>query len=254
MTSQTFTEEEFWKAFPCDIRQARGRILVQSPFVASRRIKLLAKEMCALIGKGITICVFVQEPRNWLSDRDGLDPQVLYNLQEFGLAVQMLRSWGIHVNLRKDIHAKLAVVDDEILWEGSLNILSHANSKEHMRRWKSEAETRAAVTKHALSTCAECEANYRRYGVAVRRLQRFAEVGPLLATQRARKQLSQRALAKISGVPHNRISQIEAGRNMKLDTLVRIMDALGLKILVVPELFTASVMRFLRQLEASGSP
>jgi len=44
---------------------------------------------------------------------------------ELGMDVVLLR--GCH-------HRKLAIIDRKIIWEGSLNILSYANSREIMRR------------------------------------------------------------------------------------------------------------------------
>ena len=210
--------------------------------------------MRRLIDRGITVCVFVQEPRNWLCDEERLDPQAAYSLREFGLAIRTLESWGIHVNLRKAIHIKFAVIDEAILWEGSLNILSHANTKEHMRRWDSESETRAAVDKHSLASCSKCEENQGRYGADVEPPEGFVTLGKLLANRRAGQQLSQRALARSCGLRHSRISQIEAGRNITLNSLFQIMHALGLRILVVPELYVPSASRFLRQMDERESP
>ena len=36
------------------------------------------------------------------------------------------------------MHHKIAIIDDSIAWEGSLNILSHWGSGEHMRRFGDE--------------------------------------------------------------------------------------------------------------------
>jgi len=42
---------------------------------------------------------------------------------------------GINIILlRGSLHRKIAIVDRSILWEGSLNMLSHYNSQEIMRR------------------------------------------------------------------------------------------------------------------------
>ncbi|MDE2026629.1 MAG: hypothetical protein KGJ07_09155, partial [Patescibacteria group bacterium] len=50
---------------------------------------------------------------------------------------------GIQVLLcRGNHHRKLAILDRKILWEGSLNILSQANSREIMRRIDSEMITK----------------------------------------------------------------------------------------------------------------
>lgn len=49
-------------------------------------------------------------------------------------SVQDMQSIGIRVFYTVKHHRKIAIIDDEILWEGSLNILSQSDSCELMRR------------------------------------------------------------------------------------------------------------------------
>lgn len=49
-------------------------------------------------------------------------------------ALQRLRSQGIAVDLRAKMHEKIAILDGEVLWHGSLNVLSHRNTTESMLR------------------------------------------------------------------------------------------------------------------------
>jgi phosphatidylserine/phosphatidylglycerophosphate/cardiolipin synthase-like enzyme len=50
-------------------------------------------------------------------------------------AAKLLKSHGVKVCFYHDMrHRKLAIIDDNILWEGSLNILSQSSSREVMRR------------------------------------------------------------------------------------------------------------------------
>ncbi len=49
----------------------------------------------------------------------------------------ILDTWegmGVDIVYREGIHHKAAVIDRAIAWEGSLNILQHWKSKEHMTR------------------------------------------------------------------------------------------------------------------------
>lgn len=51
------------------------------------------------------------------------------------LGIQWFENMGIQVLLENGgHHRKLAIIDCKILWEGSLNILSHNNTREIMRR------------------------------------------------------------------------------------------------------------------------
>ena len=56
--------------------------------------------------------------------------------------IRKLESMGIQVIISTDnSHRKLAILDQNILWEGSLNILSQTNSREYMRRIQSKIHT-----------------------------------------------------------------------------------------------------------------
>lgn len=49
-----------------------------------------------------------------------------------------MQDLGIEVLVTGGHHRKLAIIDDNVLWEGSLNILSQNDSCEVMRRIKSD--------------------------------------------------------------------------------------------------------------------
>ena len=61
------------------------------------------------------------------------------------LAVYKMQRLGITVLYTVKHHRKLAIIDNEILWEGSLNILSQSDSCEVMRRIESEELARQMV-------------------------------------------------------------------------------------------------------------
>ena len=65
--------------------------------------------------------------------------------QEATNAIQAMQEMDILVLYTGKLHRKIAVIDDEILWEGSLNILSQNDSCEIMRRIKSEELVRQTV-------------------------------------------------------------------------------------------------------------
>jgi len=49
-------------------------------------------------------------------------------------AVMAMQALGVRVFYTVKLHRKIAIIDDDILWEGSLNILSQNDSYELMRR------------------------------------------------------------------------------------------------------------------------
>jgi hypothetical protein len=52
--------------------------------------------------------------------------------------IDQLKAIGVKVMERYKIHNKTAIIDNDILWDGSLNILSHRDTGEHMWRFKGQ--------------------------------------------------------------------------------------------------------------------
>ena len=52
------------------------------------------------------------------------------------IVIDRLRSIGVNVIERQSMHQKVAIIDNATAWEGSLNILSHKDTEEHMRRFE----------------------------------------------------------------------------------------------------------------------
>ena len=62
-----------------------------------------------------------------------------------------------------------------------------------------------------------------------------AELGALLANARSQQSLTQPVLSKLTGIQQSEISRIESGvGNPTAATLLRLADALGLKLTLVP--------------------
>jgi hypothetical protein len=77
-------------------------------------------------GRGIDIRVHTR-PRN---------QQTGEMANQADIVIDQLRSIGVNVVERGKMHQKVAIIDDTIAWEGSLNILSHKDTEEHMRRFE----------------------------------------------------------------------------------------------------------------------
>jgi phosphatidylserine/phosphatidylglycerophosphate/cardiolipin synthase-like enzyme len=132
VTSDLFDEKTFYIQFVSDIQNCRSEVIIESPFITSSRMKILLPIFARLINKGIKIYIITRNPREhngkyvFESDRE------IQRLENSG--IQVLLCDGNH-------HRKLAVIDREILWEGSLNILSQTKSREVMRRINSKQIT-----------------------------------------------------------------------------------------------------------------
>lgn len=123
-TSRLFDTETFYKVFIRDLVHANHSIYIESPFITTKRMDMLLPIFTSARYRGVRVTVNTRAP----SEHDGKYIDQAYK------AVQDMQSIGITVLYTVKHHRKIAIIDDEILWEGSLNILSQSDSCEIMRR------------------------------------------------------------------------------------------------------------------------
>ena len=125
-----FDEVGFYPKFSKDVKQARKSILVESPFMTVKRTQEFTAITRRVMRSGATVRINTRHP----------DHHKGILVSQAWSSIKLLRDAGINVYLYKDMrHRKIAIIDGHILWEGSLNILSHNRSRELMRRTESVA-------------------------------------------------------------------------------------------------------------------
>lgn len=125
MSSSTlFDNNTFYDAFERDLKRAKQSVLIESPFITSRRMDHLLPILIKLRRKGLNVIVNTRSPEEHNDE---------YAIQAED-AIAAMQSIGIKVFYTVKHHRKIAIIDAEILWEGSLNILSQGDSCEIMRR------------------------------------------------------------------------------------------------------------------------
>lgn len=128
LLSKLYDEATFYNAFINDLKSSRRSVIIESPYLTERRALQFAKILKKLKKRGVSVRINTRDPRS--HDK-------LLEIQAWK-AIRVLRQYDAKVYLHSDMrHRKLAVIDDCILWDGSLNILSQARSKEIMRRTNS---------------------------------------------------------------------------------------------------------------------
>ena len=130
--SSLFDEKTFYQTFLRDLNNCKSEVIIESPFITTKRMETFDRIFQNLINRGVKIYIITRDP---------LEHDKGYELQSED-AIQWCEEVGIQVLLCSgNHHRKLAIIDREILWEGSLNILSQHNSREIMRRIDSEKAT-----------------------------------------------------------------------------------------------------------------
>lgn len=130
LTSRLHDESTFYKHFVQDVKQCKEELIIESPYLTCKRAAIFIPLFKKLTRRGVTVIINTRHP----------DDHEAYLRAQALMAINKLEAVGAKINLFSNYHhRKIAVIDQKILWEGSLNILSQNNSREVMRRIESES-------------------------------------------------------------------------------------------------------------------
>ena len=127
--TQFLTEGTFYPRFTEDLKSAKSSILIFSPFLTKRGTNRWIDLLRFAISRGVRVRLVTRPP----GDQGGVLDEGL------PAVVKHIRELGIPVDYRARIHEKIAIIDEEILWHGSLNIFSQRDTTESMLRLRSPA-------------------------------------------------------------------------------------------------------------------
>ena len=122
--STLYDQDTFYGQFTRDLHRCRSEVIIECPFITERRICMLLPILARLRRREVRIIVNTRNPE----DHDGN-----YYFQAVE-AVAAMQNLGVKVLYTVGHHRKLAILDQKIVYEGSLNILSFSDSCEIMRR------------------------------------------------------------------------------------------------------------------------
>ncbi len=118
------TQEYFFRYLRTDFTNARFRIVVYSPYITENRVAQIDPQLRAAIERGVRIYI-ITKPHCDRSKRE---------IQQYRMLENTLTNWGAIIVHKQRMHEKLLFIDDNIVWEGSLNPLSFKDTEEHMER------------------------------------------------------------------------------------------------------------------------
>jgi len=128
----TFTETTFYPAFISDLENAKSEVVIFSPFITQRRLGTLAEDIRNLVARKVKLSVYTRPPNKMFeTKKERQDENLIRGASD---SIEYLRRIGATVNVRPEMHEKIAVIDLKTWWIGSLNIFSHAHTHEGMIR------------------------------------------------------------------------------------------------------------------------
>jgi phosphatidylserine/phosphatidylglycerophosphate/cardiolipin synthase-like enzyme len=131
-TSILYNEATFYNQFVKDLMNAKEEVIIESPYITTKRLTMLKTVFQRLVGRGVKVFIITRNPEEHDGTMASQSEEAVYYFEVLG--AQVLLCKGGH-------HRKLAMIDRKVLWEGSLNILSQSNSREFMRRIESKKLT-----------------------------------------------------------------------------------------------------------------
>lgn len=122
-----FDKSSFLPVFANDIAAAKHEALIVSPFITRRRTLRMLPLLEAAVKNGVRTIIVTRPPEDF-KEKDGAA------LRE---TLKTLDSSGVRVIFRSKIHQKFAVIDQKIVWYGSINLLSYGDAEESLMRLES---------------------------------------------------------------------------------------------------------------------
>lgn len=121
--------EHFYDYLLADLQNAKQRIVIFSPFITEKRLSQLLPHFFDTVNQGVQIVIITKA---LLEHKES-------EKATYAKCIKALRDCGVHVIHKKNMHEKLIFIDNDILWNGSLNILSFTGSTgEIMQRIKNK--------------------------------------------------------------------------------------------------------------------
>jgi hypothetical protein len=118
------TQDQFFEHLSGDLAGAQSEVVIYSPFMTRERVGRLEPQLRAAVERGADSSVVTRS----LEERSRSDHSVYAEIEND------LRGWGVHVVHKRGMHEKLVLIDETVLWQGSLNPLSSGSSREIMER------------------------------------------------------------------------------------------------------------------------
>jgi superfamily II DNA or RNA helicase len=122
-----FDKNSFLPVFNQDINAARREILFVSPFVRKMRTLQMNKHLKVAVERRIRVLI-VTRPKEDFKSKDHATIQ---------RTLDLLTGSGANVVFKSNIHQKFAVMDQKIVWYGSINLLSYGSAQESIMRLES---------------------------------------------------------------------------------------------------------------------
>jgi superfamily II DNA or RNA helicase len=125
-TGCIFDSHNFISEFERDIQSAKHEIFICSPYLSKTRTAQMMARLSFAQLNGVRITIITRQADSF---RLTEQPNML-------AIMQLISDSGITVISKPNIHQKFAVIDQNIIWYGSINLLSYGSAEESIVRFE----------------------------------------------------------------------------------------------------------------------
>jgi phosphatidylserine/phosphatidylglycerophosphate/cardiolipin synthase-like enzyme len=120
-----FDSNNFLPVYKNDLINAAREILIVSPFVTKRRVLQMLELMSVALDQKVRITIMTR-PATDYKDKPAVEE-----------ILNVLKTAGVNLVSKSNIHQKFAIIDQKVVWYGSINLLSFGRAEESIMRLNS---------------------------------------------------------------------------------------------------------------------
>lgn len=123
-----FDMDSYESVYEKDLLEANKEIVISSPGLNHSKVDLFIRLIKKKQEDGIKITVVTLNPEGYPEER----------IEDTKGIVQLLEDNGVNVRIQDHMHEHYAIIDSEIVWYGSMNLLSRAKPDDNLIRVKNK--------------------------------------------------------------------------------------------------------------------
>ena len=123
-----FDIDSYEKVYEKDLLEANKEIIISSPGLNHVKVDAFIKLIKQRQEDGVKLTVITLNPEGYPEEK----------IEDTKRLVEKLKNCGVRIKLQEHMHEHFAIIDEEIVWYGSMNFLSRAKVDDNLMRVKSK--------------------------------------------------------------------------------------------------------------------
>lgn len=119
-----FDAETYKLVYENDLVEATREIIISSPGLNVPKVKQIIRHLKGVQESGVNVVVLTLHPESYPESRIEITRQLIEDMKKVGIQVQVLST----------MHEHYAIIDKEIVWYGSMNLLSREKAEDNLMR------------------------------------------------------------------------------------------------------------------------